>query len=76
MVGTLRHECVGHIIPLNERHLRRVLLGYAAYYNATRPHCTLELETPEGPRSVQQHGQVVSIPVLAGIHHRYERKAA
>ena len=60
----------------NERHLRRVLLEYVAYYNATRPHRTLELETPEGPRSVLRHGQVVSIPVLAGIHHRYEREAA
>ena len=76
VVGTLRRECVDHIIPLNERHLRRVLLEYVAYYNATRPHRTLELETPEGPRSVLRHGQVVSIPVLAGIHHRYEREAA
>ncbi len=76
VVGTLRRECVDHIIPLSERHLRRVLLEYAAYDNATRPHRTLELETPEGPRSVQRHGQVVSIPVLGGIHHRYEREAA
>lgn len=76
VVGTLRRECVDHIIPLNERHLRTVLLEYVDYYNATRPHRTLELETPEGPRSVQRHGQVVSIPVLAGIHHRYEREAA
>ena len=53
-----------------------MLLEYVDYYNATRPHRTLELETPEGPRSVQRHGQVVSIPVLAGIHHRYEREAA
>jgi transposase InsO family protein len=76
VVGTLRRECVDHIIPLNERRLRRVLLEYAAYYNATRPHRTLELVTPEGPRSVQRLDQVVSIPVLAGIHHRYERGAA
>ena len=76
VVGTLRRECVDHIIPLNEWHLRTVLLEYVDYYNATRPHRTLELETPEGPPSVQRHGQVVSIPVLAGIHHRYEREAA
>ncbi len=76
VVGTLRRECVDHIIPLIERHFRTVLLEYVNYYNATRPHRTLELETPEGPRSVQRHGQVVSIPVLAGIHHRYEREAA
>jgi hypothetical protein len=53
-----------------------VLLEYASYYNATRPHRTLELETPEGPQSVQRHGRVVSKPVLGGIHHRYEREAA
>ncbi len=76
VIGTLRRECVDHIIPLNARHLRRVLLEYVASYNATRPHRTLELETPEGPRSVQLHGRVVSIPVLAGTHHRYEREAA
>ena len=47
VIGTLRRECVDHIIPLNEHHLRTVLLEYVACYNATRPHQTLELETPE-----------------------------
>ena len=76
VIGTLRRECVDHIIPLNGRHLRTVLLECVAYYNATRPYPTLELETPERPRSVQRHGRVVSKPVLGGIHHRYEREAA
>jgi putative transposase len=76
LVGTLRRECTDHIIPWNERHLRRVLLEYVDYYNATRPHRTLELETPEGPRDVQHHGRVVAHSVLGGLHHRYEREAA
>jgi transposase InsO family protein len=76
LVGTLRRECTNHIIPLNERHLRRVLLEYVAYYNATRPHRTLELETPEGARTVQRHGRIVAHPVLGGLHHRYDREAA
>ncbi len=76
VVGTLRRECVDHIIPLSERHLRSVLIEYVEYYNATRPHRTLELETPEGPRQVQRHGRVVAHPVLGGVHHRYERRAA
>ena len=63
-----------HIIALNERHLRRVLMEYVAYYNATRPHRTLELETPEGLRDVGRHGRVVAHPVLGGFHHRYERE--
>ena len=46
------------------------------YYNATRPHRTLELEPPEGPRDVHRYGRVVAHPVLGGLHHRYEREAA
>ncbi len=76
VVGTPRRECVDHIIPLSERHLRVVLVEYVEYYNATRPHRTLDLETPDGPRQVQRHGRVVAHPVLGGIHHRYEREAA
>ena len=76
VVGTLRRECVVHIIPLGERHLRSVLREYVDYYNTTRPHRTLELETPAGPRPVQSQGRVVARPVLNGLHHRYEREAA
>jgi hypothetical protein len=53
-----------------------VLLEYVEYYNETRPHRTLELETPAGPRPSQRHGRVVAHAVLGGIHHRYERRAA
>ena len=53
-----------------------MLVEYVEYYNATRPHCTLDLETPDGPRQVQRRGRVVAHPVLGGIHHRYEREAA
>ena len=76
LVRTLRQECVDHLIPLNERHLRRLLLEYVDYYNATRPHRTLDLETPEGPRTAQPDGVVIAKPVLGGLHHRYERRAA
>ncbi|MDA0352320.1 MAG: integrase core domain-containing protein [Chloroflexi bacterium] len=76
VIGTLRRECVDHIIPLSEQHLRAVLREYGDYYNATRPHRTLELEPPAGPRPVQAHGRVVAHPILGGLHHRYEREAA
>ena len=76
LVGTLRRECVDHIIPLGERHLRSVLREYVDYYNATRPHRTLELETPTGPRPVQSRGRVVAHPILNRLHHRYARDAA
>ena len=76
LIGTLRRDCTNHIIPLSERHLRRVLLEYVAYYNATRPHQTLGQETPEGPREVRLAGMVRGEEVLGGLHHRYERVAA
>ena len=76
LIGTLRRDCTNHIIPLSERHLRRVLLEYVAYYNATRPHQTLGQETPQGPREVRLAGMVRGEEVLGGIHHRYERVAA
>ena len=62
--------------PWEEQHLRGVLREYVDYYNATRPHRTLALEPPREPRSVPRDGKVMSIPVLGGIHHRYERRAA
>jgi len=76
LIGTLRRECVDHIIPLNERHLRQVRREYVVYYNLTRPHRTLALEPPAGARIPQRIGAVVATPILGGLHHRYERKAA
>ncbi|MSQ31303.1 MAG: transposase [Dehalococcoidia bacterium] len=76
LIGTLRRECVDLIIPLNEPHLRRVLREYVEYYNDTRPHRTLKLEPPAGARTPQRTGAVVATPILSGLHHRYERKAA
>lgn len=76
LIGTLRRECTDHIIPVNERHLRLVLREYLDYYNTTRPHRTLELEPPDGPRITQPIGAVIARPILGGLHHRYDRKAA
>ncbi len=76
LIGTLRRECTDHIISVNERHLRLVLREYLAYYNDTRPHRTLELEPPDGPRITQPIGAVSARPILGGLHHRYARRAA
>jgi len=61
---------------MNERHLRLVLREYLDYYNSTRPHRTLELEPPDGPRVKQPIGAVIARPILGGLHHRYDRSAA
>jgi transposase InsO family protein len=74
LVGTLRRECVDHLIVLNERHLRAVLGEFVAYYNAARPHRTLALDTPQ-PTNRLRRGPVRASPVLGGLHHVYERAA-
>ncbi len=71
---TLRRECLDHILPLSERHVRAVLAEYASYYNQDRPHRSLELETPV-PSQRPVAGEVVVRPVLEGLHHVYERAA-
>ena len=78
LIGTLRRECLDHVIVLDERHLRRVLREYLEnYYHPSRTHLSLGKDSPI-PRPVQppQMGEVYSFPVLGGLHHRYERRAA
>jgi putative transposase len=74
LVGTIRRECLDHVIVLNERHLRTVLAEFALYYNHHRPHRTLSLRSPV-PSESRRHGPVVSTPMLGGLHHAYARAA-
>jgi putative transposase len=77
LIGSLRRECLDHIIVLGEIHLLRILAGYFEYYNGARCHLSLAGDAPE-PRSVQgpAMGRVVELPEVGGLHHRYERAAA
>jgi transposase InsO family protein len=72
VIGTLRRECLDHMLIFGERHLRQVLKSYARYYNNARTHLGLCKDTPL-PRSVQRSGAVISLPILSGLHHRYAR---
>jgi len=76
LIGSIRRECLDHVLVLNERHLRRLLRAYLAYYNTTRPHQALRNDSPL-PRDVHQPalGNVLAIPLVAGLHHRYHRAA-
>jgi transposase InsO family protein len=74
LIGTLRRECLDHLIVRNERHLRAVLAEFAAFYNGARPHRTLGLETPL-PAVRPTSGPIRARPVLGGLHHTYERAA-
>ena len=74
VIGTLRRECLDHMIVLDEQHLASVLREFMAYYNQERPHRTLGLQTPElSLRPVT--GPIQSHPVLNGLHHVYTRAA-
>jgi putative transposase len=74
VIGTLRRECLDHVIPLDERHLHSILAEHVDYSNQDRPHRTLQMQTPQ-PRAHSRAGPpraVRSRPVLGGLHHVYE----
>ena len=77
VIGSIRRECLDHVIILNERHLRAILLSYIDYYQRSRTHLALGKDTPER-RSVQPAGagKIVAFPQVGGLHHRYQRLAA
>jgi len=76
VIGTLRRECLDHLIVLSERHLRAVLAEFRRYYNTERPHRSLALEAPlPASRSPVPSGAISSRPVLGGLHHGYHRAA-
>jgi putative transposase len=77
VIGSIRRECLDHIVIFNERHLRRVLSSYIDYYQRTRTHLSLDKDCPD-PRPIMPPliGKVIAIPQVGGLHHRYERLAA
>jgi transposase InsO family protein len=72
LIGSIRRECLDHIIVSGEAHLRRILISYAAYYNSVRTHRSLHKDAPIY-RPVQQIGIIRSHPILGGLHHHYVR---
>jgi transposase InsO family protein len=72
LIGTLRRECLDHVLIFGEWHLRQLLKSYSLYYNGTRTHLGLDKDTPL-PRPTQRSGTVVSTPILSGLHHCYTR---
>jgi putative transposase len=77
IIGSIRRDCLDHVIIFNEMHLRRVLSCYFRYYHRSRTHLSLNKDCPE-PRSIQppSAGKIVAFPEVGGLHHRYERRAA
>jgi putative transposase len=77
LIGSLRRECLDHVIVFNQTHLRRLLARYVSYYHEARTHLSLDKDAPT-PRRVQAptEGRVVAFSEVGGLHHRYERRAA
>ena len=77
VIGSIRRECLDHVIVFHESSLRRILNSYFDYYHRSRTHLSLGKDSPE-PRSIQPpaRGPVVAVPQVGGLHHRYQRRAA
>ncbi len=74
--GSIRRECLNHLIVLNERHLRRILRSYFDYYLHSRTHLSLDRNSPiEREVEPPDRGKVIAIPQVGGLHHRYCRAA-
>jgi len=77
LIGSIRRECLDHVTVWNERGLRRVLTAYVAYYSSSRTHLSLNKDAPISRQVASSaDGDIVAIPQIGGLHHRYERRAA
>jgi len=77
MIGSIRRECLDHLIVIDERHLRRTLVSYFDYYHRSRTHLSLGKDSPvHRPVESAKAGEVIALPQVGGLHHRYERLAA
>ena len=76
LIGSVRRGCLDHMIIFNERHLKRTLRSYVAYYHGARTHLSLGKQCPE-PRSVAmpEQGKIFALPHVGGLHHEYRRAA-
>jgi putative transposase len=77
VIGSIRRECLDHVIVFNEAHLRRLLARYIDYYHRWRTHLALAMDAPDHrPVQLPVQGAVVAVPEVGGLHHHYERRAA
>ena len=76
LIGSIRRECLDHVMVFHEQHVQRILASYLAYYHQRCIHLSLAIDGPE-PRPVLAAGQgrVVAMPEVGGLHHHYERVA-
>jgi transposase InsO family protein len=77
LIGSIRRECLDHVVVLHEQHLMRILTGYIYYYHRFRTHLSLAMDCPEArPTHPPRSGRVIAVAEVGGLHHHYERQAA
>src|SRR2546422_4530374 len=77
LIGSIRRECLDHVLVLGESHLRRILARYFSYYHPARTHLAPQKDSPRvRPVELPEAGRIVEIPEVGGLHHRYVRQAA
>jgi transposase InsO family protein len=76
VIGSLRRECLDHVIVFNETHLRRILRAYLASYHRSRTHLALSKDAPHSRPASSPFGTILVTPEVGGLHHRYDRRAA
>ena len=72
LIGSIRRECLDHIVVFGERHLWRLLRAYTDYYNRTRTRLSLNKDSPAS-RAIEPFGRIRAVPILGGLHHQYVR---
>jgi len=72
LIGSIRRDCLDHVVVFGESHFRNLLRSYQRYYNEARTHLSLCKDAPQ-PRAVQARGRILVTPILGGLHHQYGR---
>jgi len=77
VIGSIRRECLDHVIVLGSKQLKRILTRYVDYYNGVRTHLSLSKDSPEQrPVQLSNEGRIIELDKVGGLHHHYIRKAA
>jgi len=76
LIGSIRRECLNHVLVLSESHLRRILVRYVAYYHRARTHLSLDKDAPDIRPIGRPAAGIVQLPEVGGLHNRYIRQAA
>ena len=77
LIGSIRRECLDHVIVLGPRHLKKILTRYVDYYNGVRTHLSLHKDAPSRrPAQFASQGQIIELKKVVGLHHHYLREAA